>query len=102
MFCFTEKFRFSPQQQKLIDDDENPLKYIIGEAGSGKTHVCMAIVKKYLDKMKYQKIFYVIPKHKEEFRKFIKVKMKTQFEIDEESDGKSTPLRSSSNLTRRN
>ncbi|XP_075240335.1 uncharacterized protein LOC142335873 isoform X2 [Convolutriloba macropyga] len=83
---YSEKFKFSPQQQKLIDDEENPLKYIIGEAGSGKTHVCMAIAKKYLDKMKYQKIFYVIPKHKEQFRKFIEVKMKTQFQIDVESD----------------
>ena len=86
-FCDTDKF--SPQQQWVIDDEENPLKYIIGEAGSGKTHVCMAIVKKYLDKMNYHKIFYVIAEHKKAFLEFVKEKLKSLFQIDAKNDGNS-------------
>ena len=59
----------------------------MGEAGVGKTHTCIAIVKKYLLDLKFFKVLYLIPKHKVAFCNFVKKKMKEEFGLDPENNG---------------
>ena len=65
-----------------MKDVSNPLKFILGEPGTGKSHVCMALAKKYTEELMYDKIFYLIPRDKEAFKQFVQKSFREQFEID--------------------
>ena len=79
--------RFSQQQRKILDDIKNPFKFIIGEAGTGKSYVCMALAKKYIEQLGFHKVFYLIPEHKKACKKFVEKTLRQEFLIDESWDG---------------
>ena len=82
---FPEELLLGPEQIKAINSEAD-ITFIIGEAGTGKTLVLLAVLFKYTGKhvneKKLRKVIFFIPKSKIHFRKDVEVFVKKYCQED--------------------
>ena len=82
---FPEEFLLGPEQIKAINSEAD-ITFILGEAGTGKTLVLLAVLFKYtgkhLNEKKLRKVIFSIPKSKIHFRKDVEIFIKEYCQED--------------------